>query len=146
MPIVAATIGLLGGLGGALVGGWLANEGQERRFERERAAAKQDLLREVYGTYLETAEEVWASFLTELSPEEINAVGVRLLVAQRRVALVTENDEVNDAATEVTDVLTAEEGEYADTPAGEAQLAADYDKATESFLAVAQDEIEEAGE
>jgi Methylmalonyl-CoA mutase len=42
MPILAAGLGVLGGIAGAFIGGYVANEGQERRFEKERAAAEQD--------------------------------------------------------------------------------------------------------
>jgi hypothetical protein len=142
MPIVAAAIGLLGGLGGALVGGWLANETQERRFEKERAAAKQVLLRETYGTYIGTAQEVWATALSGRSPKEINAVAVRLFVAGARVDLVAENDKVSAAAIELRDVLTPEEGTYPEGEEGERQQGADYKEATKNFLEVARDEIE----
>ncbi|MDQ5874067.1 MAG: hypothetical protein M3526_01635 [Actinomycetota bacterium] len=58
MAILAAALGVLGGVGGAFVGGSMANEGQERQFEADRAAAIQDLRIETYGNYLGTAQEV----------------------------------------------------------------------------------------
>jgi hypothetical protein len=146
MPILAAGLGVLGGIGGAFIGGYLANEGQESRFERERADAKQVLLRETYGTYIGTAQEVWATALSEGSPEEINAVAVRLFVAGARVDLVAENDKVSGAALKLRKVLTPEEGTYPEGEEGERQQAADYKEATKNFLAVARDEIEETGE
>jgi CHASE1-domain containing sensor protein len=38
VPLLAAVVGLLGGMGGAYVGGTVANEGQQDRFEDERKA------------------------------------------------------------------------------------------------------------
>ena len=146
MPLSAAALGILGGVLGAFVGGSLANEGQERRLESERAAAKQALLSEAYGTYIGTAEEVWATALSGGAPEEIDAVAVRLFVAGARVALVAENDKVRDAAIELREVLTPEEGTYPEGEEGERQQAKAYKEATENFLAVARDEIEETGE
>ena len=98
MPLLAAGLGVLGGLGGAVVGGWLANEGQENQFESERAAAAQDLRREAYGIYLGAAQEVWATDLEEGSEDEKDAAAVRLFVAEARIRLVAENDNVWEAA------------------------------------------------
>jgi hypothetical protein len=158
MPIVAAGVGVLGGIGGAFIGGYLANEGAEGRFEKERAAAEQDLRREAYGAYLGTAQEVWATFLAnaeELQPadesdaaqdaaahaqEEIDAAGVRLFVAQARVRLVAENDEVEDAAVRLREVLV--DGEGTDYPLEEGQeQKKDLEEATKGFLAAAQEDI-----
>ena len=50
IPVLAAVVGVIGGIGGAYIGGAVANEGQETRFERERAAALQDLRMDTYGT------------------------------------------------------------------------------------------------
>lgn len=50
MPLFAAALGVLGGVGGALVGGYLANQGAEQRFEQERAAQVEDQRIEAYET------------------------------------------------------------------------------------------------
>jgi hypothetical protein len=42
-------------MGGALVGGSIANSGQEQRFENERRAARHDLRQDAYANYLQTA-------------------------------------------------------------------------------------------
>jgi hypothetical protein len=55
IPVVAAVLGVLGGMGGALVGGSIANSGQEQRFENERRAARHDLRQDAYANYLQTA-------------------------------------------------------------------------------------------
>jgi CHASE1-domain containing sensor protein len=48
VPVVAAVLGLLGGMAGAAVGGYVANEGQEQRFEHERATQLRDLRTDTY--------------------------------------------------------------------------------------------------
>jgi hypothetical protein len=52
VPVLAAVVGVLGGMGGALVGGSVANEGQLQRFETERAAQVQDMRVEAYVDFL----------------------------------------------------------------------------------------------
>jgi hypothetical protein len=161
MPIVAAGVGVLGGIGGAFIGGYLANEGAERRFEKERAAAEQDLRREAYGTYLGTAQEVWATWLahaeefqaadeSDASDAErdaaadakaaLNAAGVRLFVAQARVRLVAKKDEVEVAAVRLRQVLVdGEEPDY--SPDEWQEQTDDLEEATKAFLAAAQEDI-----
>jgi CHASE1-domain containing sensor protein len=56
VPVVAAVLGLLGGMAGAAVGGYVANEGQEQRFEHERATQLRDLRTDTYVRFLRAAE------------------------------------------------------------------------------------------
>jgi hypothetical protein len=49
-------LGLLGGVGGAAVGGYVANVGQEQRFEHERATQLRDLRIDTYVRFLRAAE------------------------------------------------------------------------------------------
>jgi hypothetical protein len=115
--------------------------GAESRFESERAAAVQDLRRDAYGTYVGTAQEVWATYLASAPQEEIDTALVRLIVAQARVRLVAKNDEVEDAAKRLRVILVDGEGEdYEESEFGE--LREDLEKATTDFLAVAQEDIE----
>jgi hypothetical protein len=44
IPVLAAVVGLIGGVGGAYVGGEVANSGQKQQFENQRTAEVQDLL------------------------------------------------------------------------------------------------------
>jgi hypothetical protein len=53
IPILAATVGVLGGMGGALVGGYISNQGQQQQFEDERKAAIDDLRQDSYANYLQ---------------------------------------------------------------------------------------------
>jgi len=55
IPIVAAIVGLAGGIAGAAIGGSIANEGQEKLFKNERVADLNNLLNETYSRYLRTA-------------------------------------------------------------------------------------------
>ena len=58
IPIMAGVIGVVGGVGGAVIGGVIANEGQEEQFERDRAAEVQDLREQTYVKFVGAAERV----------------------------------------------------------------------------------------
>ena len=139
MPLFAATVGVLGAIAGAVVGGSVANSGQQQGFERERAAAIQDLRRETYGEYLGTAQEVVANELAGFS-KKVNKVFVRVFVAEARVALVAEHPEVERAAEQLRMAL-----EYDDDKSAEQQLK-EYGDAADRFRAVARQEIAESAE
>jgi hypothetical protein len=59
IPVLAATVGVLGGLGGALIGGLIANEGQQDQLESERDAAREALREEAYAGYLAAANTLF---------------------------------------------------------------------------------------
>jgi len=71
MPLFAAAVGVLGGVGGAYIGGVVANEGQERQSQKERTAAMQDLRRDAYGDFLGMAQELQVAPLVPLKESEI---------------------------------------------------------------------------
>jgi hypothetical protein len=52
MPVLAAFVGVLGGVGGAIAGGAVANSGQEQGFQREREAQREDLRLATYSKYV----------------------------------------------------------------------------------------------
>jgi hypothetical protein len=62
LPAFAAALGLLAGIGGAYIGGKVANEGQQKQFENQRIAQLQDLLISNYGDYLGASERLAADF------------------------------------------------------------------------------------
>jgi hypothetical protein len=155
MPILAATIGVLGGVLGAVTGGWIANRGQEETSKSERTAEIQDLRIAAYGNFLGTAEEV-ALALQERSPvaEKLAAVR-RLLIAQARVVLVADKPKVlGQVAVKATRAL--DRWDKAQTRSDKAQTrelkqqaeelkqqaTADYGRNINHFLDVARDEIE----
>jgi hypothetical protein len=165
MPIVAAGIGLIGGLGGALVGGWLANRGQEKQFESERAAAAQELRREAYADYLGTAEAFVVSYAEPQASTdaeertleaERRALVQKLFVSRARVFLVRENIDVEKAAEAITAALFDDELEAAAREAcGKDQACLDslddkqynaYVEAGNTFLSRARQEITETAE
>jgi hypothetical protein len=91
VPVVAAILGLLGGMGGAAVGGYIANQGEQQRFERERAAQIRDLRLDAYVTLLRAAEREHAQ------PVQTDDRVVR--TAEAEVALVAPNVAIRDAAS-----------------------------------------------
>jgi hypothetical protein len=137
IPVLAAVVGVLGGIGGALIGGYVANQGQEQRFERERAAAIQDLRIDAYGALLGTGQEVTVMFESDAPNAEKREALVRLFAAEARVALVAETPKVADAALAVREALT----QPASTPI-QNQID-DYVQAANTFLRVAREEIAE---
>jgi hypothetical protein len=56
IPVVAAVLGVAGGMGGAFVGGSVANTGQQQRFDNEQATRALDLRHATYVKYLEELE------------------------------------------------------------------------------------------
>ena len=140
MPLMAAGLGVLGGVGGAFVGGYLANEGQESRFERERVAAIQDIRIETYGTFLGTAREVLGTILAQRSRDDEAEAFVRLFAAEARVALIAESAEVENAAQAVREAATADSG-----GASQDELQEQYEASIDDFLDAAREEIEATG-
>ena len=72
IPVIAASLGVIGGVGGAIVGGALTNAGQEQQIESEREAAEEDLRRVTYAQFLAAADAVatqWAVAKEEWSQE-----------------------------------------------------------------------------
>jgi hypothetical protein len=112
IPVMAAAVGVLGGMGGALIGGYVANQGQEQRFQAEREASMTDLRRETYATYLRAADRLLArwtitggSLRTEKERSEfLEAELIPIVTAQAAVDLVA-NDEVQHAAVDITNAF-----------------------------------------
>jgi hypothetical protein len=124
IPILAAAIGVLGGMGGALIGGYVANQGQEQQFNAEREAARQDVRREIYATYLQAADSLLAKWDlrqnagaldTEAQQNKfLEAEAIPLLRAEAAVDLVAEH-EVQNAAKAIVDAFDrgiSEESEW----------------------------------
>jgi len=61
MPVFAAAVGVLGGLGGALVGGSLANASEQDRLETERRDVRESLFRATHGEFLAAADAFFIS-------------------------------------------------------------------------------------
>ena len=138
MPLLAAAVGVLGAVAGALVGGAVANSGQEQGFERQRAADIQDLRIKTYGEFLGTARALLATFETDAARQ--GKKYVELQVAAARVDLIAETPEVAAAAVRVTDATGDDPHKTA-----EEEIVA-YKKAMAAFLAVARDEIGQSTE
>ena len=79
LPVLAAIVGVLGGMGGAFVGGYVANQGQKQRFEHEQAVRIQNLRRETYVNYVRELEN---QFFLGGTREKVRAAeGAVLLVS-----------------------------------------------------------------
>jgi hypothetical protein len=112
MPVFAALVGVLGGVGGAIAGGSLANRGQEERFLSERQAAIQDLRLDKYGTLVGAADVLLTQFLIvdeyKISKDAKNKlIAPQLLDLQSATATVDllADTAVRSAADELTTAL-----------------------------------------
>ena len=135
MPLLAAGLGVLGGIAGALIGGNIANQGAEDRFQEERAAAIQDLRRDGYANVLGSAEEfAWVRKLDD-NPERRRVAFTRFAVARARAILVAEHvPAIRRTTSALSKALRADP-----------YVEADYLAAANSFSTLARGEISRAG-
>lgn len=101
LPVLAAVLGLLGGIGGAAVGGYVANKGQEQQFEEERAARIRDVRLDTYTKFLRAAEN--EHFNNGASDELITN-------AEAEVDLIASSDALREAAATLTAIVLSGEG------------------------------------
>ncbi len=84
-------LGLVGGMAGAYVGGSVANEGQQQRFENERQTRIENLRIDTY-----------ASYLRELANwNYVGGVPSRVSAAQAEVLLIFSSSAVREAAVQL---------------------------------------------
>jgi hypothetical protein len=106
IPVLAAVVGLLGGVGGAYVGGEVANNGQEQQFENQRAAQVQDLLIDTYEAYARTA----ARTVVAVDAKEPNATQLIEETAAAQAVVIFEAPEdsnVEPAADELANAAVS---------------------------------------
>jgi hypothetical protein len=122
LPVLAAMLGLLGGIGGAAVGGYVANKGQEQQFEEERAARIRDVRLQTYVSFLRAAENEHSN------AREVSDGVVR--TAEAEVALVARSTALRGAAARLTDAALFYSVER------------QFTEARDSFIELAHSEIE----
>jgi hypothetical protein len=122
LPVLAAVVGLLGGIGGAAVGGYVANKGQEQQFEEERAARIRDVRLQTYVSFLRAAENEHSN------AREVSDGVVR--TAEAEVALVADSTALRGAAARLTDAALFYSVEK------------QFTEARNSFIELAHSEIE----
>ena len=125
IPILAGVIGVVGGVGGAVVGGVIANEGQEEQFENNRAAEVQDLREQTYVKFVGAAETVH-----QLGGQSANAEASAALA---EVVLLSPT--LEQQASEVFELASQTTGEEGD-PAEAA-----YVQHLDRFVLLAQKEV-----
>jgi hypothetical protein len=101
LPVLAAVLGLLGGIGGAAVGGYVANKGQEQQFDEERAARIRDERLDTYLRFLRLTENEFFHPV-ETSDDDV-------ITANLEVALVARSAALREAAARLTDTLLSPE-------------------------------------
>lgn len=115
IPILAATVGVLGGMGGALVGGYISNQGQERQFEDQRKAAVDDLRQDSYANYLQAGYGYLLGVQlkhagVKVTEDELKARAQALVGAQAAVALFG-NPNFDDLTIRLLEALVTEKKE-----------------------------------
>jgi hypothetical protein len=122
MPVMAAALGVLGGVGGAFVGGSVANSGQSQQFQSEREAQKEDLRLATYSKYVGAVDVFIVKVnlagqrfgFTETAAAEINEFvqqeALDVFSAAAAVELLADTD-VRSAAETLRNALTSFEGE-----------------------------------
>jgi hypothetical protein len=104
---LAALVGLIGGLGGAAIGGAIANEGQEQRAMDQREAQLQDLAIETYSSYVRIAGTAYIRLAGDVSTSEAQKAGLIGVVegGQAEVAFLTADPEVVTTADRLEQLL-----------------------------------------
>ena len=101
-------------MGGALIGGFVANQGQEEQFENERMAAVQDVHREAYATYLaatiRTLHQLELKERGSVSEEEYDESADTAVDAESVVLLLADRD-LEDVTIRLTNALTTSDME-----------------------------------
>jgi hypothetical protein len=105
IPILAAALGLVGGVAGAYVGGEVSKDAQAQQFKDQRNAELQDLLIGKYGSYLRAISK-WA-----LDPDSKQLEG-EAFAAGTEVEFLAADPEVDDAAEQLFDIVKDERGDY----------------------------------
>jgi hypothetical protein len=132
IPLLVAAVGVAGGVGGAFVGGKMANEGQEKQSESERAAAKQALRVDAYADYLGSAEALVGKLSLDFSENEREEALIQLLADEARAVIVAGRAKViQQEADEVTKAVSNQDEDA-------------YNKAATAFFHAARDDIEAA--
>jgi len=119
---LAAILGLLGGVGGAAVGGYVANQGQERRFEHEQATELRDRRMETYVQFVRAVED--EHFNAPTTDDRV------VRTAEAEVALIASGPAVRRAASRLVEHTLFGDDEDV------------YTRRANAFLDIAHDEIE----
>jgi len=108
IPVLAAVVGLIAGVGGAYVGGEVANKGQQQQFENQRAAEVQDLLIAAYARYLRDATATAAATGDDRQQKHAKTkeLAARALASETEVEFKAASPAVDDAARRLYDAVT----------------------------------------
>ena len=137
IALLAAIIGVVGGVGRAAIGGSIANEGQRERSQTERDAEIQDLLVDTYSSYMRTAGGAY--FALAGNPALSDAKKSRLIGAveggQAEVVFITASDDVVRTSDRIEKLRT-------DLASGTPVSPKTYRDARDAFLTAAAQSVE----
>lgn len=124
VPVLAGVLGLLGGVAGAAVGGYIANQGQERRFEHERATEIRDRRIDTYVKFVRAVED--ERFNAPTTDDRI------IRSAEAEVALVASGPALRQAASRLAEYVLF----------GDVNDEEEYTRRANAFLDVAHADVE----
>jgi hypothetical protein len=120
IPILAGVVGVIGGIGGAVAGGWVTNEGQQQRLDDQRAAELRKLRIESYSNFTRELEE----------SAQLGGLQAEVRAAHARVLLVATSPTLREAAGVALEAAVA----TPDDPS--------YTSKRDIFVDLAQEEID----
>ena len=123
IPVLAAVVGVLGGIGGAGIGGCVANQGEERRLNSERQTARLDSEQDAYASYLEAVNTlVLRGQLVQVHPDQISDEDIDNAIQAAFAAQATVEIfaplKVRQAALELTTLVGHDRAEWSQLPRG----------------------------
>jgi hypothetical protein len=134
IPILAAVVGLIGGTAGAYIGGYVANQGQEARFNHEDETRQDDLRRTAFADFLQAASNV------NQGAGDSNQQLARVETAEAKVGLFA-TTATQDAASALTDAVYAR-GDCGGLEDGSDALQECYSDKQGQFVAAARAQLE----
>jgi len=105
IPLLAAALGLIGGVAGAYVGGEVSNKGQQQQFENQREAELQDLLIDAYARFLRDTSDLFAAVDQDKDGKQARTKALlgRALAGETEVVFLAASNEVDDTAERLFD-------------------------------------------
>jgi len=137
MPLLAAVVGVIGGMGGAFIGGYIANEGQEQRFEDEQDVRREELRRTTYAEFLQAASNVNQG----TGDAQQRRQQIALTDAARAKVSLFATTAIEQAATALSEALI-EEGECPGPDPTQREVQRCYFQAQGQFVKAARAQLE----
>jgi hypothetical protein len=147
IPVLAAALGVLGGVGGAAVGGAVASSGESQRLQEERITEIQDLLIATYAEYQGAADNCaisWGIAAAKFPTEGLEGAELHRQELKQAALVEPQLDELFRTAAAVELIANPQVWDAADKLRDEVSGGdpKDYETLRNSFIRLAREEIE----